>query len=205
MSAGVMDRVSEPSRIADTSWIRPGKVAWDWWNDWGITGVDFEAGINTRTYMHYIDFAARKGLEYVILDEGWAKDNGDILDINPAIDLDAIIKYAESKGVSIILWATWRQLKDDCPALMKRFADMRDGSERRMARSRSGNCVSLSTTATTRHGSTARPEVRAMWPADETGTRFRRLKPPTRTEAGTGANAPHRAFPSAERRRNMPG
>lgn len=117
-------RLSEPSRIADTSWIRPGKVAWDWWNDWGITGVDFEAGINTRTYMHYIDFAARKGLEYVILDEGWAKDNGDILDINPAIDLDAIIKYAESKGVSIILWATWRQLKDDCPALMKRFADM---------------------------------------------------------------------------------
>lgn len=117
-------RLAEPSRIRDTSWIRPGKVAWDWWNDWGLTGVDFPAGINTATYKHYIDFAARKGLEYVILDEGWATDNGDLLDINPDIDLPSIIDHADSKGVGIILWATWRQLKDDAPALMRRFADM---------------------------------------------------------------------------------
>ena len=117
-------RLAEPSRVADTSWIRPGKVAWDWWNDWGLTGVVFESGINTATYKHYIDFAARKGLEYVILDEGWARDNGDLLDINPDIDLPEIIRYASERGVGIILWATWRQLKDDCPALMQRFADM---------------------------------------------------------------------------------
>lgn len=117
-------RLAEPLRIADTSWILPGKVAWDWWNDWGITGVDFEAGINTATYMHYIDFAARKGLQYVILDEGWAKDNGDLLDINPDIDLEAIIAHARERGIGIILWATWQQLRDDAPALMQRFADM---------------------------------------------------------------------------------
>lgn len=117
-------RLSEPLRIADTSWIVPGKVAWDWWNDWGITGVDFEAGINTATYKHYIDFAARKGLQYVILDEGWAKDNGNLLDINPDIDLAAIIAHARERGIGIILWATWQQLRDDAPALMQHFADM---------------------------------------------------------------------------------
>ncbi|MBJ2183842.1 MAG: glycoside hydrolase family 97 protein [Muribaculaceae bacterium] len=117
-------RLAEPSRLTDTSWIRPGKVAWDWWNDWGLTGVDFEAGINTDTYKHYIDFAGRKGLEYVILDEGWARDNGDLLDINPDIDLSEIIRYAGERGVGIVLWATWRQLKDDYPSLLGRFADM---------------------------------------------------------------------------------
>lgn len=117
-------RLAEPCRIDDTSWIRPGKVAWDWWNDWGLTGVDFEAGINTDTYRHYIDFAARKGLEYVILDEGWAKDNGNILDINPDVDLKAIIDYADKKGVGIILWGTWQQLRENYPVLLRYFADM---------------------------------------------------------------------------------
>lgn len=117
-------RLSEPLRLDDTSWIKPGKVAWDWWNDWGLTGVDFEAGINTATYKHYIDFATRKGLQYVILDEGWAKDNGDIHDINPDVDLAGIINYARGKGIGIILWATWRQLKDDPAGLMRHFADM---------------------------------------------------------------------------------
>ena len=117
-------RLAEPSRIADTSWIVPGKVAWDWWNDWGITGVDFEAGINTDTYKHYIDFAARKGLQYVILDEGWARDSGSLDEINPDVDLPAIIEYARERGTGIILWATWRQLKDDYAAYMRRFADM---------------------------------------------------------------------------------
>ncbi|MDE6497542.1 MAG: glycoside hydrolase family 97 protein [Muribaculaceae bacterium] len=117
-------RLAEPSRIADISWIVPGKVAWDWWNDWGITGVDFEAGINTATYKHYIDFAARKGLQYVILDEGWARDNGSLDEINPDVDLPAIIDYARERGIGIILWATWRQLKDNYPAYMRRFADM---------------------------------------------------------------------------------
>lgn len=117
-------RLAEPNRIADTSWIVPGKVAWDWWNDWGLTGVDFEAGINTDTYKHYIDFATRKGLQYVILDEGWAKDNGNLLDINPDVDLKEIISYANNKGIGIILWATWQQLRNDYKTLLPYFADM---------------------------------------------------------------------------------
>mgnify|MGYP002351567418 FL=1 len=65
-------RLAAPNRAGDISWIKPGKVAWDWWNDWNIAGVDFESGVNNATYKYYIDFAASKGIEYVILDEGWA-------------------------------------------------------------------------------------------------------------------------------------
>ncbi|MEE1103984.1 MAG: glycoside hydrolase family 97 N-terminal domain-containing protein, partial [Alistipes sp.] len=64
-------RLSHENVIGDTSWIKPGKVAWEWWNDWGLRGVDFQPGVNNRTYEYYIDFAAANGIEYVILDEGW--------------------------------------------------------------------------------------------------------------------------------------
>lgn len=83
-------KLAAPSRMKDISWIRPGKVAWEWWNHWGIKGVDFEAGINNETYMHYIDFASRHGIEYVILDEGWAVNlKADLFQIVPEIDLKA--------------------------------------------------------------------------------------------------------------------
>lgn len=117
-------RLAEPNRLDDISWIKPGKVAWDWWNDWGLTGVDFEAGINTDTYKYYIDFAARRGLQYVILDEGWAKDSGSLSEINPNIDLEAIISHANEKNIGIVLWATWQQLRDDYANLLKKYADM---------------------------------------------------------------------------------
>lgn len=115
-------RLAAPLAIDDTSWIKPGKVAWDWWNDWGLTGVDFEAGINTATYKHYIDFAARRGLPYVIIDEGWS--DRDIMDISPELDLAEILRYAQSKGVGIILWARWRDLKDDMHTAMPHYAAM---------------------------------------------------------------------------------
>ncbi len=63
--------LESPSRVADTSWIHPGKVAWDWWNALNLKGVDFQPGVNNKTYEHYIDFASRNGIEYIILDEGW--------------------------------------------------------------------------------------------------------------------------------------
>ena len=100
--------LAAPSKIDDTSWIKPGKVAWDWWNAWNISGVDFRAGINTETYKYYIDFAAAKGIEYVILDEGWAVNKkADLMQIVPEIDLPAIVEYGRQKGVGIILWMTW--------------------------------------------------------------------------------------------------
>ena len=117
--------LAEPSRIADISWIKPGKVAWDWWNSWNITGVDFEAGINTPTYKHYIDFAADNGIEYVILDDGWAAGKGeDLFVLNPDIDLKEIIDYAAKKDVGIILWAGYRAFERDLERVCRHYSEM---------------------------------------------------------------------------------
>lgn len=115
--------LASPSRIADTSWIRPGKVAWDWWNDWNISGVDFEAGINTETYKYYIDFAAEHHLEYVILDEGWSQSS-DLLSVIPDIDLEAIIDHAKDKGVGIVLWAGWSPLRNQMDEVFNKYSAM---------------------------------------------------------------------------------
>ncbi len=99
-------------RIADTSWIRPGKVAWDWWNTTNISGVDFRAGMNTDTYKYFIDFAADNGIEYIIIDAGWSGSATDwkgesLMSVNPDIDLPQIIAHGNDKGVGVILWASW--------------------------------------------------------------------------------------------------
>ena len=117
--------LAEPSRIADTSWIRPGKVAWDWWNDLKLYGVDFEAGVNTQTYFHYIDFASRHGIEYVILDEGWATlGRNDLFDIVPGIDLQAIVDHAKERGIGIILWAGYNAFAPDMERVCRHYAEM---------------------------------------------------------------------------------
>ncbi len=117
--------LAEPSRVADISWIKPGKVAWDWWNAWNLKGVDFEAGINTPTYKYYIDFASNNGIEYVILDDGWAVGNGsDLMKINPAIDLQEIIDYGKSKNVDIILWAGFRAFERDMEEVCRHYSEM---------------------------------------------------------------------------------
>ena len=107
------------NRIGDTSWIKPGKIAWDWWNDWGLTGVDFKAGINTETYKYFIDFAAANGIEYVVLDEGWSPPaGGDVMVTIPEIDLPEILSYASDRNVGILLWAVMdvldRKLEEAC-------------------------------------------------------------------------------------------
>jgi alpha-glucosidase len=109
-----------PSRVADTSWIRPGKVAWDWWNANNIAGVDFEAGVNTQTYEHYVDFASRHGLEYVILDEGWYP-LGDLLRAAPGMDVPRLVAYAKARGVRIIPWVVWKTLDDQLAPAMEQF------------------------------------------------------------------------------------
>jgi len=96
-------RLASPSRTGDVSWIKPGKVAWDWWNDWNISQVDFRAGINTATYKYYADFASANHIEYILLDEGWSNDR-DIMEIVPEIDLQQIIDYAKQKNVGVWLW-----------------------------------------------------------------------------------------------------
>ncbi|MCB9353483.1 MAG: glycoside hydrolase family 97 protein [Lewinellaceae bacterium] len=98
--------LAEPSRIENTAWIHPGKVAWDWWNNLNVYGVDFKAGINTATYKYYVDFAAENGLQYIILDEGWC-ETGHVDWITEGLDMDALAAYAKQKGVGLILWVTW--------------------------------------------------------------------------------------------------
>lgn len=119
-------QMASPSRIkGDLSWIKPGKVAWDWWNDWGITGVDFKAGINQQTYKYYIDFAASQGLEYIILDEGWYEPkSGDMLTVVSELDLPALVEYGKSKGVGIILWTVFNVLDNQLDEACKRYAEM---------------------------------------------------------------------------------
>ena len=117
--------LASPSRIADTSWIRPGHVAWDWWNDWGVSGVPFKAGINNETYKHYIDFAAKYGLEYVILDEGWYNPkSGDMLTTIPDIDLPLLTAYAREHNVRLILWTVFNVLDAQLEAACEKYARM---------------------------------------------------------------------------------
>ena len=113
-------KLAKPLQIEDPAWITPGKVAWDWWNDLNITGVDFESGVNTETYKYYIDFAAKYGLNYIILDEGWYHLE-DVLKIKDEVDLDAILQYGEKKNVGIILWVTWKALDDKLDEALAQF------------------------------------------------------------------------------------
>ena len=109
--------LQRPSQFQDTSWIKPGKVAWDWWNDWNIDGVDFKAGINTKTYEYYVDFAAKYGVPYIILDDGWYK-LGNLLEVTPDLNMEELTSYAKQKNVGIILWASCKTLDDQLiPAL----------------------------------------------------------------------------------------
>lgn len=118
----MVQKLSSPSRIGDTSWIKPGKVAWDWWNDWNIYNIDFKAGINTQTYKYYIDFAAANKIEYIIIDEGWSAD-GDLLDLNKALNLKELIAYGTQKKVGIILWASWFALTKNTDSVLKTYAE----------------------------------------------------------------------------------
>lgn len=110
---------------ADWSWIKPGKVAWDWWNDWNIYGVDFVSGINNDTYKYYIDFAAANGVEYVILDEGWAVNGvADLFQVVPEIDLEMLVNYASERNVGLILWVGYWAFDRDMEEVCRHYSEM---------------------------------------------------------------------------------
>lgn len=118
-------KLATPAPEADYSWIKPGKVAWDWWNDWNIYNVDFRAGINNETYKYYIDFASENNIEYVILDEGWAvPGEADLFKVVPEIDLKELVSYAAKKNIDLILWAGYRAFEKDMDAVCKHYASM---------------------------------------------------------------------------------
>lgn len=110
---------------ADWSWVKPGKVAWEWWNNWHLTGVDFKAGVNNDTYKYYIDFASKYGIEYVILDEGWAvKGKADLFDVVPDIDIAELVAYGAERNVGIVLWAGYWAFDKDMEKICSYYADM---------------------------------------------------------------------------------
>ena len=118
-------RLAAPAAAGDWSWVKPGKVAWDWWNDWNISGVDFKSGINNDTYKHYIDFASEHGIEYVILDEGWAVNKqADLMQVVPEIDLPMLCDYAKQKNVGLILWAGYWAFNRDMEGVCKHYSAM---------------------------------------------------------------------------------
>ena len=120
IESDIVYRLASPNRLADFFWIEPGKVAWDWWNALNIYNVDFKSGINTDTYKYYIDFASKYGIEYIILDEGWS-DTEDLLSVNPDIDMEELMAYAEKKDVGVILWVVWLTLDRQMEEALNRF------------------------------------------------------------------------------------
>ena len=132
LNCDMAQRLAPECRLSDTSWIRPGKVAWDWWNNTNLTGVSFKSGMNTPTYKYYIDFAQKNRLEYIIIDEGWSGRESLVKDLNPEIDIPQLVAYGRERGVGVILWSSWRNMVGNNPdatvaqlePIMQHYADM---------------------------------------------------------------------------------
>jgi len=107
-------------KLNNTNWIKPGLVAWDWWNALNIYGVDFHSGVNTPTYKYFIDFAHDFNIPYIILDEGWYELD-DVLKIKKQVNLPELLNYAAGKNVGIILWVTWKALDDKLDEALETF------------------------------------------------------------------------------------
>ena len=117
--------LATPNQIGDTSWLRPGKVAWDWWNDWNLKGVDFIAGINTQTYKYYIDFASKNHIPYIVLDEGWYESaKGDIMNPIAEVNLAEIIRYGKTRNVEIVLWTVFNVLDEHLKEACEKYSAM---------------------------------------------------------------------------------
>ena len=118
-------KLASPAEDKDWSWVKPGKVAWDWWNDWNLYGVDFRAGVNNDTYKYYIDFASRNGIEYVILDEGWAVNKkADLFQVVPEINLEELVAYGNERNVGLILWAGYWAFDRELEKVCEHFSKM---------------------------------------------------------------------------------
>jgi alpha-glucosidase len=121
LNQDIVQKLAAPPRITDISWIKPGQVAWDWWNNWNVSHVNFKAGINTTTYKYYIDFAAANHLSYIVMDEGWSDDQ-DLFKARNGIDLPAIVDYGKQKGIGVILWATWHTIAQQMDTAFPHFS-----------------------------------------------------------------------------------
>ncbi len=117
-------RLSQESEIEDVSWIQPGQASWEWWNGAVPYGadVDFRAGVNVETYKYFMDFASEYGIRYIVIDEGWAKDNMNPFIPKPECNIHDIVAYGDSVGVGVVLWVTWRCVEEN-PEIFAKFAE----------------------------------------------------------------------------------
>ena len=109
-----------PAPGADFSWVKPGKVVWDYWADWNLEGVDFVSGRNTRTFKYHVDFAAKHGFPYVNVDWQWT-DPHDLFALNPEIDVPEIVRYARERNVGIFVWCLAQTLERQLAPFMDRM------------------------------------------------------------------------------------
>ncbi|NGM67353.1 glycoside hydrolase family 97 protein [Sphingobacterium sp. SGR-19] len=116
-------RLATKNVLADASWIKPGQASWEWWNGAKPYGpdVDFVSGYNLDTYKYFIDFAHKFGMQYIIMDEGWAKSTRDPYTPNPDVDVHEIIKYGKERNVGVFLWLTWLTVEKNL-GLFEQFA-----------------------------------------------------------------------------------
>ncbi len=117
----IVQKLASPPRLDDVSWIVPGQVAWDWWNDYNLTHVDFRAGMNTPTFKYYIDFAAANRAKYIIIDAGWSAGL-DLTKLNPNVNVPEIVAYGKEKGIGVILWATWYAITQQMHEVFPKYA-----------------------------------------------------------------------------------
>lgn len=124
MESDILTNLNEPCRIEDTSWIKPGKTTFTWWNDNAVPDTSFAAGNNFPTNKYYIDFAAQSGLDYHSVygfaEQPWYTDNGpwfgfpgdksDITKPVASLNMEEVCAYAKSQGVAIHLWVNWKPL-----------------------------------------------------------------------------------------------
>ena len=116
-------QLASPEEPGDWSWLKPGKISWEWWSAINVFGVDFKAGVNTDTYKYFIDFAAKYGLEYILLDEGWSASTLNIVEAKPELDLQELIDYGKSKGVGVVLWTLWTPMMRDLEHILDVYKD----------------------------------------------------------------------------------
>lgn len=123
VSTDMVYRLAGASAIGNDSWIKPGMASWEWWSNCDLRGVDFNAGVNTATYLHFIDFSARRGIPYLVIDAGWTeRGSRDLRRVVPEVNIDKIISYANSKGVGIILWAGYGAIADNVDHIIEHYA-----------------------------------------------------------------------------------
>lgn len=111
-----------PESEGDFSWVRPGKIAWDWYNALILTGVDFKCGINNDTYKYYIDFASKYGIEYVVIDDGWS-EAWDVTKTIPEINMEELVAYGKKKNVDLILWISWAPFREKLDEAFDKFSE----------------------------------------------------------------------------------